>query len=190
MTEKSDLIIPRVHLNGSDKGNLLHGYLNAYARIDEALTALSQTWPHARDYYVQGKPAERISMAQHESRMQRLRDVKRELGWIIEGIDAQSSRERTEPAKPATTVIPIGDAVLCDFCNVDYTESAESGGFILAGNAVCPKCAPNVMRDARVADELHVITHRCPADKSFGDFIRAYRGPDAAITITAGGRPR
>lgn len=45
--------------------------------------------------------------------------------------------------------IDIGDTVVCDFCNEDYTESNKVGGLIVGGYAICPKCEKHSMlRDA------------------------------------------
>ena len=82
------------------------------------------------------------------------------------------------------TVIPIGDNVVCDFCNADYTTSEESGGFVFSGNGVCPKCAPKSMLNIKKYNEEKYIDALCPEDMSFGDFIRKYRGPNACIRIT------
>ena len=45
--------------------------------------------------------------------------------------------------------IDIGDTVVCDFCNEDYTESREAGGLIVEGYAICPKCERlDMLKDA------------------------------------------
>lgn len=45
--------------------------------------------------------------------------------------------------------IDIGDAVVCDFCNRDYTESEEVGGLIVGSYAVCPQCENHaLLKDA------------------------------------------
>lgn len=41
--------------------------------------------------------------------------------------------------------IDIGDAVVCDFCNRDYTESDQVGGVIVGSYAACPICENNSM---------------------------------------------
>lgn len=43
----------------------------------------------------------------------------------------------------------IGDTVVCDYCNRDYTESEATGGLIVGSYAVCPKCERNsLLKDA------------------------------------------
>jgi hypothetical protein len=45
--------------------------------------------------------------------------------------------------------IDIGDTVVCDFCNDDYTESHKAGGLIVEGYAICPECErPDMLKDA------------------------------------------
>ncbi len=63
--------------------------------------------------------------------------------------------------------IDIGNTVVCDFCNADYTESKESGGLIAGGYAVCPKCEKtSMLRDADFVSR---------PGESFADFVRRTR---------------
>ena len=59
--------------------------------------------------------------------------------------------------------IDIGDTVVCDLCNRDYTESKDRGGLIIGGYAVCPKCEKHSM--LRDADYV------CRNDESFKSFV-------------------
>lgn len=59
--------------------------------------------------------------------------------------------------------INIGDTVVCDFCNEDYTESLVAGGLIVGGYAVCPKCE----RPSMLADADYV----CRPGESFKNFV-------------------
>lgn len=91
MTEKSELKIPQVHLSGTTGPALIAGYLKAANAIGKAIEATGETWPHARDYYLQQDPdAQKKATTQHQDRMRRLRDVQQELQWLAEGVDAQS----------------------------------------------------------------------------------------------------
>jgi hypothetical protein len=81
------------------------------------------------------------------------------------------------------TFIPIGDDVLCDLCNEDYTHKVDSGGFMFSSYAYCPKCAEEHLKSIRESGEEHFISERCPANMSFADWIRELRGPDAGIRI-------
>jgi hypothetical protein len=72
-------------------------------------------------------------------------------------------------------VIDIGDTVLCDWCNGDYTESAESGGLIFFGEAVCPSCEPDAREGAKKYGEEDGIEVECPKGESFGSWVRRIR---------------
>lgn len=79
-------------------------------------------------------------------------------------------------------VIDIGDAVVCDFCNADYTDSEESGGVLIGSFAVCPRCAPDALRSADKHGEP--VDAVCPPDKSFKEWVLELRGGDNTIRIT------
>ena len=40
------------------------------------------------------------------------------------------------------TIIDIGETVLCDLCNADYTDSEDEGGILMGTYSICPTCAP------------------------------------------------
>ena len=79
--------------------------------------------------------------------------------------------------------ISLGDTVLCDLCNEDYTDSSESGGFIFGSTAYCPPCATKSLPTIHEYDEEGYISAYCPEDQSFSDFVRAYRGGEGTIRI-------
>lgn len=81
------------------------------------------------------------------------------------------------------TAIPVGRAVVCDWCDKDFTDSAETGGFIFESKATCPCCAARLETGAKKHGEERFIRARCPGGKSFADFVREYRGQDATITV-------
>ena len=61
--------------------------------------------------------------------------------------------------------IPVGETVVCDDCNGDYTNRADSGGFIFESKAICPTCAPG-WRQAdrplrRAFDDPRGLPRRC-----------------------------
>lgn len=74
--------------------------------------------------------------------------------------------------------IDLGNTVLCDYCNEDYTESKECGGIIFGSHAICPKCADRALITIKECGEEEYIKALCGPDQSFGDFVRKYRGPD------------
>lgn len=68
-----------------------------------------------------------------------------------------------------------GDMVLCDMCNRDYTDDPTSGGFIFDGRAVCPVCAPEMLKSIKESGEEEFIQAFCPKGMSFADFVRSGR---------------
>jgi hypothetical protein len=74
-------------------------------------------------------------------------------------------------------IIDIGEAVVCDICNADYSESDESGGILLGSYAICPACEPKL----NASD----IDAECPAGVSFKDWVLSLRNGDNTIRITS-----
>jgi hypothetical protein len=79
---------------------------------------------------------------------------------------------------PTTESIDIGDTVLCDLCNEDYTNSDAQGGVLVGSYAICPRCAP----EFDDTDDEPVIT--CPAGMRFRDWVLRLRGGRNTIEIT------
>lgn len=71
-----------------------------------------------------------------------------------------------------TETTNIGDTVLCDYCNEDYTNSDAKGGIYFAGKAICPKCTPNAITNIAKYNEEKYIKAICPDDQSFADWVR------------------
>jgi hypothetical protein len=71
--------------------------------------------------------------------------------------------------------IDPGDTVLCDFCNADWTDRPESGGFVFSGSAVCPTCAPVQLKKIKGYGEEDAIQGYCPSGMSFADWVRSMR---------------
>jgi len=69
----------------------------------------------------------------------------------------------------------LGDTILCDLCNADYTDSDETGGMLFGSYGVCPKCMPTFMEGVNKYEEHHAIKSLCPPDMSHRDFIYAAR---------------
>lgn len=86
-------------------------------------------------------------------------------------------------AEATGDAIPVGDTVVCDVCNKDYTESSEIGGFIFGSYGYCPSCARKSIKSIQGYGEENHIKAVCPDNQTFADFVREYRGPDAAIRI-------
>lgn len=93
------------------------------------------------------------------------------------------SEKWRQAAENLGETVPLDDVVVCDICNRDYTESDQCGGFIFGSNAYCPPCAERSLTNILRYGEVHYIRALCPAGVNFADFVRAYRGPNAGITI-------
>jgi hypothetical protein len=81
----------------------------------------------------------------------------------------------------------LGDTVLCDVCNEDYTHNPRQGGIVFSNMAVCPKCTPTFLLSVDKYNEQEFITDRCPSDVSFALWVqRDIRlGSPASITVIA-----
>jgi len=77
------IVKPTIHLNGTSRESLVTGYRNAYDAIDAAIDMVAKTAPHGRDYYVQSDNAVIVAIAQHQSRLQTLEGLRKELETII-----------------------------------------------------------------------------------------------------------
>jgi hypothetical protein len=80
-------------------------------------------------------------------------------------------------------VIDIGNTVLCDLCNGDYTESDEQGGVLFGSYALCPKCAPQRVEAAKESGNEDEISAQCPEGMSFREWVLQLRGGDNTIRI-------
>ncbi len=72
-------------------------------------------------------------------------------------------------------VIEIGNTVLCDLCNLEYTDSDATGGCLMGSYAVCPKCTPKLNK--REVDVFNLPT------VPFREFVLKIRGGDNTIEI-------
>lgn len=81
-------------------------------------------------------------------------------------------------------IIDIGDMVVCDICNEDYTDNTlATGGFIFQSQAVCPTCSPRFLDSIEKYKEQRFIRTHCKQFQTFADFVREYRGDDKFILI-------
>ena len=62
--------------------------------------------------------------------------------------------------------VDVGDDVICDICNDDYTESKELGGVLIGSYAVCPKCA---VKTKGTPDQ------KAMPEETFCEFVRRIR---------------
>ena len=77
----------------------------------------------------------------------------------------------------------MGNQVICDQCNQDYTNSVKCGGFIFGSHAYCPDCAARSLENIKAYGEEKYIKAYCPDDMSFKDFVITYRGDDNKVTL-------
>lgn len=84
----------------------------------------------------------------------------------------------------------LGDLVVCDVCNEDFTESDERGGFVFGSYAYCPKCAKRSLTSIYENDESRYINAWAEPGESFADFVRRFRSSTGSdfIWVTGGDR--
>jgi hypothetical protein len=83
------VLIPTVHLNGSHAEGLRDEAHRAMRAIGDAISALGDMGPNARDYYPQGPDVASMAQRDHEDRIRRLRSVLTEIAAIHDGVDDQ-----------------------------------------------------------------------------------------------------
>ncbi len=89
MADQKKPTIPLFHLNGSSGDALIEGYMDAHGAVNEALDKLAAASPNARDYYPLGPGVWEKAVQEHDVRMEKLREVAREVAQVVDAIDAQ-----------------------------------------------------------------------------------------------------
>lgn len=56
-----------------------------------------------------------------------------------------------------TVEFDIGNLVICDICDKDYTLSNAVGGFLFLSKGVCPDCAPRFLASVKKYHEEKLI---------------------------------
>lgn len=77
----------------------------------------------------------------------------------------------------------IGNTVKCDACNEDYTDSDAQGGMLFVSKAICPKCTPRWVNDAKAYGESHHIRAEAAPWESFRDFVLRIRGGNNKVRV-------
>ncbi len=77
----------------------------------------------------------------------------------------------------------VGNRVVCDVCDEDYTNSPECGGFLFQSYAYCPKCAPKQLKLIKRYNEEHFIKAHCPPNMAFAKWVLSLRGGDNTIRV-------
>lgn len=75
--------------HGTSAERLLEALDHAYDVLNTAQSALAETAPNGRDYYVQAAGNMEKAQAQHFERMKKLQNVQRELQAIVDAIQEQ-----------------------------------------------------------------------------------------------------
>jgi len=80
--------------------------------------------------------------------------------------------------------IDIGDQVVCDICNTDYTnDNISKGGILFGSKAVCPICAPRMEQNIIKYHEQEFIKGRCPVDVTFREWCLGLRNGQNTVKI-------
>ncbi len=82
----------------------------------------------------------------------------------------------------------MGECVLCDLCNKDYTGLKDTGGIIFSGKAICPVCTPGALAGAKRYNEEQYIEERCREGESFQEMVIRYRGNNDSVTVYSFGK--
>lgn len=70
------------------------------------------------------------------------------------------------------TAIDNGERVACDACGCEFPASdTRSGGLLFTSHAYGPCCAERMERSIERYGETQFIRGRCPADKSFRQWV-------------------
>jgi hypothetical protein len=83
------MLVPTVHLNGTAGEVLRDQYAVAAAAVQDAISAVCDAGPNARDYYVQDPDAGLAAQREHEARVKALKAVRDDLAAIVDGIQDQ-----------------------------------------------------------------------------------------------------
>lgn len=78
--------IPTIHDNGTPKAQLLLQIERAHTKLGDALKALAEMAPNARDYYPQGPDAFYAATDEHQARMEPLRKARADLEAMTNAI--------------------------------------------------------------------------------------------------------
>lgn len=82
-----------------------------------------------------------------------------------------------------TIEFDIGNTVVCDLCDKDYTNSDAVGGFVFESKGVCPECAPNFMQTIAKYGEDYIRARANPQE-TYRDFILRVRNGNNKVRIS------
>jgi len=80
------MTFPTVHMNGDSKQTLLDQNLKATHAIRDAIDAMHEAAPNARNFYVQGEGAWKAARDEYSNRLRQLDSIRDELDAITQHI--------------------------------------------------------------------------------------------------------
>ncbi len=83
-----------------------------------------------------------------------------------------------------TVEFDIGNLVICDLCDKDYTLSDELGGFLFESKGVCPECAPRFLAGIKKHGEEKFIRASAQPWEPFRTFILRMRDGNNKVRIS------
>jgi len=92
-------------------------------------------------------------------------------------------KSRNSDISVMETIYDIGDTVICDYCNKDFTKSDAKGGFIFESKAICPDCAPGTLLQIKGYNETKYIKKYCPEGMTFKNFVIGYRAGNNTVRV-------
>lgn len=92
LMDNANLMLPTIHTNGTGRDTLLDVHTVAAGAVRRAIDCLSDTSPNGRDFYPQGIDAWKRARREHESRLERLQSVLKELQFIAEAVADAAGR--------------------------------------------------------------------------------------------------
>lgn len=94
--------LPLIHTNGSSIESLIEGVCAAGVALQDALDALERATPNQRDYYLLPPAAWKAAIAEHKSRVERVRGVLNEMHEVSDGLtDYQCEIDHPSSPTPA-----------------------------------------------------------------------------------------
>ena len=82
--------------------------------------------------------------------------------------------EKWDQADATGARIPVGDIVVCDVCNQDFTDSDATGGFLFGSYAYCPACAESSLKQIQSFNEEDHIRARTTSSLRCSTRIAAF----------------
>lgn len=82
----------------------------------------------------------------------------------------------------------IGDMVVCDWCNADFTaepSSLETGGFLFGSDGICPRCEDRARGYIEKFNEHHMIKAEAKPKETFKAFILRIRNGNNKVKFYA-----